>query len=215
MKNLKKIALKVPLNAKYEIFDLIERYEVLKIHRCDYDQITVTQKVKFKDDNMHPKQLEGIRPNGWSYIEVLEENREKNEFIFFSKFKWFEETWKFYDKVDLIIDPPLMLDQNWLLVRVIIESTHIDELFDHIEICYDGKIEVLSISNLNPDTEDLFLKLTNRQKEIAYYAVQHGFFEIPRKIDSEKIANHFNISQSALYEHLRKIERTIYHSIFN
>ncbi|MGM0470564.1 MAG: helix-turn-helix domain-containing protein [Promethearchaeati archaeon] len=39
-------------------------------------------------------------------------------------------------------------------------------------------------------------------------------FEIPRRINTKKIAKHFKISRSALYDHLRKIERTIYHSIF-
>ncbi|MHA1725174.1 MAG: helix-turn-helix domain-containing protein [Promethearchaeota archaeon] len=35
----------------------------------------------------------------------------------------------------------------------------------------------------------LFLKLTDRQKEIIYYAVHHGYFEIPRKITAEQIVN--------------------------
>jgi predicted DNA binding protein len=75
-------------------------------------------------------------------------------------------------------------------------------------------LEILSISDIQPNYENLFLKLTDRQKEVAYYAVQHGYFEIPRRINSKKIANHFKITRSALYDHLRKIEKTIYHSIF-
>ncbi|MBY8981505.1 MAG: helix-turn-helix domain-containing protein [Candidatus Lokiarchaeota archaeon] len=47
-----------------------------------------------------------------------------------------------------------------------------------------------------------------------YYAVENGYYEIPHKIDSEFITNLFGISKSALYEHLRKIEKTIFLSIF-
>ena len=52
------------------------------------------------------------------------------------------------------------------------------------------------------------------QKEIIFYAVRHGYYDIPRKISSRELANKFNISESALYEHLRKIEKTIFNSIF-
>ncbi|MBN1801832.1 MAG: helix-turn-helix domain-containing protein [Candidatus Lokiarchaeota archaeon] len=45
-----------------------------------------------------------------------------------------------------------------------------------------------------------------RKKEIIYYAAQHGYFELPHKIDSEAIAENFKISKSAINEHLRKID---------
>ncbi len=215
MKNLKKIVLKVPLDPKSKVFfDLLEKYELLQIHRQDDDQIFVTQKVKFKDSQMHPKMLESDR-YGMSYIEVIEEDKAKNEYIFFSKHNWVKETKKLLDKHDLIIDPPIILDKNRLLTSIITESKNIDQFVNSLTNFYKGRLEILSISHIPLNYENLFLKLTDRQKEIVYYAVQHGYFEIPRKIKSEKIADHFQITQSALYDHLRKIERTIYHSIFN
>jgi len=215
MKQLKKIVLKIPLDPKSkEFFDLLEKYELLKIHRQDEDQIFATQKVKFKDPKMHPKMLEGEH-YGMSYIEVIKEDRGNNEFIFFSKHNWVKETKEFLDKLDLIIDPPIILDQDRLLVSIITDSKYVNEFVDSLDRYYDGKLEILSISDIQPNYENLFLKLTDRQKEIVYYAIQHGYFEIPRRINSKKIANHFKISRSALYEHLRKIERIIYHTIFS
>ena len=214
MKNLKKIVLKVPLDPKSKkFFDLLENYELLQIHRQDDDQIFVTQKVKFKDPQMHPKMLEGDH-YGLSYIEVIEENKAKKEFIFFSKHNWVKETKMLLDKHDLIIDPPIILDENRLLTSIITESKNVDRFVNTLTKYYKGGLEILSISHIPLNYENLFLKLTDRQKEIAYYAVQHGYYEIPRKINSENIAVYFKITQSALYEHLRKIERTIYHSIF-
>ncbi|MBN1801829.1 MAG: helix-turn-helix domain-containing protein [Candidatus Lokiarchaeota archaeon] len=217
MKKLKKIVLKVPVkisfDLRYEFFNIFEKYELFQIHRFDDDQIYVSQKVKFKDEKMHPKMLEGDR-YGMSFIEVIEENKAKNEFIFFSKNNLFNDTKKFLDKLDLIIDPPIVLDRDYLLVSIISESKNIDAFCESLENFYSGDLEILSITRLHPNHANLFLELTDRQKEIVYYAIQHGYFEIPRKIDSEKIANHFEISQSALYHHLRKVERTIYYSIF-
>ena len=214
MKNLKKIVLKVPLDEKSkEFFGLLEKYELIQIHRQDDDQIFVTQKVKFKDPNMHPKLLEGEQ-YGLSFIEVIKEDRQNNEFIFFSKHKWIEETKGFLDRLDLIIDPPIILYQERLLINIIAESKNIDDFVNTLNRVYKGELEILSISHLQPNYENLFFKLTDRQKEIAYYAVHHGYFEIPRKINSKIIANHFKITRSALYDHLRKIDRIIYQSIF-
>jgi predicted DNA binding protein len=214
MKQLKKIVLKIPLDpmAK-QFFDLLEKYELLQIHRQDEDQIFATQKVRFKDPKMDPKMLEG-KHYGMSYIEVIKEDRGNNEFIFFSKHKWIKQTKDFLDKLDLIIDPPIILDRDRLLVSVITDSKNIDKFVESLDSFYNTKLEILSISDIQPNYENLFLKLTDRQKEVAYYAVQHGYFEIPRRINSKKIANHFKITRSALYDHLRKIEKTIYHSIF-
>jgi predicted DNA binding protein len=214
MKNLKKIVLKIPLDQQSrEFFDLLEKYELLQIHRQHNDQIFVTQKVKFKDPCMHPKMLESDQ-YGMSYIVVIEEDKEKNEFIFFSKHNWVKETKKFLDKHDIIIDPPIILDKNHLLTSVITENKNVDKFISSLNFFYNGELEVLSITHIPINYDNLFLKLTDRQKEIVYYAVQHGYFEIPRKISSRDIAVHFKITQSALYEHLRKIEKIIYHSLF-
>ncbi|MFX1493578.1 MAG: helix-turn-helix domain-containing protein [Promethearchaeota archaeon] len=215
MKQLKKIVLKVPLDSQSrKFFDLLEKYELQQIHRQDENQVFATQKVKFKDPKMHPKMLESEQ-YGMSYIEVLKEDRRNNEFIFFSKHNWIKETKEFLDKLDLIIDPPIILDQDRLLVSIITDNKNINKFVESLDHHYDEKLEILSISNIQPNYENLFLKLTDRQKEIVYYAIQNGYFEIPRRINSKKIANHFKISRSALYEHLRKIERIIYHTIFS
>jgi len=214
MKKLKKIVLKVPLDPKSkEFFGLLDKYELIQIHRQDDNQIFATQKVKFKDSKMNPKMLEG--DHGMSFIEVIEEEKANHEFIFFSKHKWVEETKKFRDRLDLIIDPPIILDQERLLVSIITESNNIDQFVKSLDQYYDEGLEILSISHIPLNYKNLFLKLTDRQKEILYYAIQQGYFEIPRRINSQKIADHFKISRSALYEHLRKIDKIIYHSIFN
>lgn len=215
MKQLKKIVLKVPLDPRSrKFFDLLEKYELIQIHRQDDDEIFATQKVKFKDSKMHPKMLEGEH-YGMSYIEVINQDKGNNEFIFFSKHKWIKQIKEFLDKLDLIIDPPIILDQDRLLVSIITVSKNVNKFVESLDAFYNNKLEILSISDIQPNYENLFLKLTDRQKEIVYYAIQQGYFEIPRRINSKKIANHFKISRSALYEHLRKIEKIIYNTIFS
>lgn len=214
MKKLKKFVLKIPLNSHYELFDLFERYELLQIHRHGKDQISATQKVRFKDITMHPKMLEG-KQYGLSNIEVIKENPGKNEFIFFSQHSFDDKTKDLLNKLDVIIDPPILLDHGHLLVRLIKDSKKIDEFFDFLDHYCENKVEILGVSHVDFHNETILSKLTDRQKEIVFYAVQRGYFEIPRRINSKKIASHFKISRAAFYDHMRKIERIVYHSIFN
>ena len=215
MTKLKKIVLRIPLYPTYyEYYDLFERHEIIQIHRQDEEHIFVTQRVKFKDPKMNPKMLEGERYR-MPYVEIIEENREKGEYVFFCTNKLIKETRELYDKLkDLILDPPMILDNDRLLVNIIIENKSVEEFFKAMDSLFDEESEILSISDLRLNYEDLFLKLTDRQKEIIYYAVYKGYFEIPRRIKAEKIALRFNITKSGFYDHLRKIDRTIYHSIF-
>ncbi len=215
MKKLKKIVMKIPIFSKYyEYFNLFKKFEIIKIFRQDGDHFYITQKAEFKDSKMHPKMLEG-EYYGIPYVEVIEENKMSGEYIFFSTNNIIKETKELSDNLEcLIIDVPIILDQNHLLTSSIIDSRDVDKFINLVNLLFDEKVEILSITNLIPNYEDLFLKLTERQKEIIYYAVHRGYFEIPREIKAEKIANRFKITQSAFYDHLRKIDRIIYHSIF-
>ena len=44
---------------------------------------------------------------------------------------------------------------------------------------------------------------TKRQREIAFFAAKQGYFKSPKKINAEKIAQHFKISVSAVNKHLK------------
>ena len=120
-----------------------------------------------------------------------------------------------FDQLEIILDPPIILENHKLLISFLTDNENIDKLLDsQTEVFGAEASEILSITPVHPNIENLFLKLTDRQREIAFYAVQNGYFDMPRSLSSKKLAEHFCISQSALYEHLRKIEKTIFDSIF-
>ena len=214
-KKLKKLVVRIPVFPQYvEYFKLVEKYEIFQIHRLDDDNIFVTQKAKFKDPKMHPKDTVS-EDLGIDFVEVLAEDKKKNEFIFFSKHHWNEWMKHFFDKLEIVLDPPIILENDKLIISFLTDNEEIDKLLDsQSEVYGDGDYEILSITPVHPNLENLFLKLTDRQREIAFYAVQNGYYDIPRKLTSEKLAEHFNISQSAVCEHLRKIEKKIFDSIF-
>jgi len=213
MKRLKRIVLKIPIDPRYkEIFDLLENYETLQIHRYDENVIYVTQKMQFKSANSHPKDLVG--KFGIEFNEVLTENKQKKEYICFTKHHWYKELHLFFKNPEILIEPPIIMKEDSIIIRFISHGKNIDAIIEQQKKTFNDNFKILSITSVHPNKDNLSLLLTERQKEIAYYVVERGYYEIPRKTNSEFLANHFGISKSALCEHLRKIEKTIFLSIF-
>lgn len=213
MKKLKKIVFKLPLDPNYRNFlTMLRRYELIQIYRLDENYIFATQKFTFKEAQMHPKNLKGSY--GIEFIEILAEDKQKNEYICFVKHRWPKELHLFFSNPEIMIEPPIIMEDNCIIITFISHGKHIDEIIEKHKNTYDNHFKILSITSVHPNKDNLHHLLTERQKEIAYYAVEKGYYEIPRKIDTGSLANHFGISKSALCEHLRKVERTIFFSIF-
>jgi len=213
MKKLKKIVLKIPINPSYQdFFDLLTKYELLQIHRFDDIHIYATQRFKFKNKDFNPKNLQN--KFGIEFIEILAKDTQKNEFICLVKHRWYEELRNFFKDSEILIEPPIIMEDDSLIITYITPGANIDSIIDLQKNIYGDNYKILSINSVQPNRSNLNLLLTERQKEIIYYSVEHGYYDIPRKTNSETIANHFGISKSAFCEHLRKIERTIFFSIF-
>lgn len=52
-------------------------------------------------------------------------------------------------------------------------------------------------------------ELTDRQRTVASRALEAGYYEWPREIESEELASELDISRTTLHEHLRKAEKKI------
>lgn len=57
-------------------------------------------------------------------------------------------------------------------------------------------------------------RLTRKQEAILKFALEKGYFEIPRKVSTQYLADHFRITPAAVLEHIRKGSKKIYESIF-
>lgn len=57
-------------------------------------------------------------------------------------------------------------------------------------------------------------QLTEKQREVLITAYKLGYYDIPRRINSEQLAKKLNIGDSTLVEHLRKAERRLLVNIF-
>ncbi len=101
--------------------------------------------------------------------------------------------------------PPIILDPTSIHFTFIISEKTI-KVLDKFLSDYAVSYEILAIENLNKNIADSSFPIPNfsyKQQEITRYALRCGYFESPKRIGSEEIANHFEISKSAVTKHLR------------
>ena len=107
-------------------------------------------------------------------------------------------------KCGVLVDFPVNVRQGNAYWRLIANRDRIDQLltiFDDRKIDY----ELLRIGNSPYNLEDEANKLTLEESNVLNEAINLGFFEIPREISLEDLANHLRKSKSALSVMLRKI----------
>lgn len=69
-----------------------------------------------------------------------------------------------------------------------------------------GTVTLGKLEEFRATTES---SLTKRQREVATEALARGYYDWPREITNEKLADELKISRATLHEHLRKAERTL------
>ena len=104
----------------------------------------------------------------------------------------------------VLVDFPIRVREGYAFWKIVSTRSRIDQLLTIFE---EKKIEftLLRIGNAPSNIEDDMYKLSLNEEEVLNRAIESGFFEIPRKISLEGLANQLGKSKSALSVMLRKI----------
>lgn len=87
------------------------------------------------------------------------------------------------------------------------------ELFDEVSTIANADISVLSVTPAGHNAANLLPldQLTSRQREVFRLAQSGGYYEHPREMTIENLANQLGVSTSTAHEHLRKAEAALLH----
>ncbi len=108
---------------------------------------------------------------------------------------------------DISADIPANITEKRVVISFIGEEEGIKKtlkIFNKI-----GEFKVVSVQNNITIKENLISSLTPRQKEVILLAKKTGYYEIPRRVSSEDLAEKLGISKATTIEHLRKAENKI------
>jgi hypothetical protein len=79
----------------------------------------------------------------------------------------------------------------------------------------DVRFKILSLTDARLSPDSPLYALTEKQRRILISAFRLGYFQVPRKITSEQLAEKFDKGSSTVSEHLRKAESRLISRILN
>jgi predicted DNA binding protein len=75
--------------------------------------------------------------------------------------------------------------------------------------------KVISLTDVNLSLKSPLNSLTEKQRAILISAFKLGYCDVPRKINSDMLADHFGLRSATVVEHLRKAEKRLISAILN
>ena len=189
----------------------IESYELIEILKIDLEQgiKILLMNITLKDGfNIHDLEI----PTGYTQILSVIKSEGNSHIVLLKgqlpmeKFKELVPDAKKFD-LNIIWTTPTVFNKEKMIISAIgIES----ELKKFLESWKElAVIKKLSFQPADFELHNVLSCLTDKQKDILVKAKKWGYYDYPRKIDSEKLSRRVGISKSTTIEHLRKAENRL------
>jgi hypothetical protein len=192
---------------RYIDFEKIESLETLELLRAD---ILKKEKIQIVEITVKPNvDINDIKfPYGSEILYVI--NQTNNKYLCVLKWKITNDIFDGIKKlqggkeIELMRDSPNIITKDSYVLSAIGKQNSISFFIDYIK-----KIgTIIKISYVKPIYfgSNILSCLTEKQRKTILMAKKLGYYEYPRKINSEKVAEKLGISTPTVIEHLRKAE---------
>jgi hypothetical protein len=205
---MRKVTVEIKLNPEMRkagapVLDNVESLRVLEVLKIDFNRgiKAFVAELEFKDGHG----IEDFREQkGMEVLNVLKSEGNKYTCIIKGHVPMeFRKMMKKFD-LDLIWDAPILMSNERLVFSAIGDQDNIKKFLDAIKLI--GDVENISFKKGTFKEHDLMSCLTEKQREIVIEAMKTGYYDYPKKINSEKLSQRIGISKATLLEHLRKAE---------
>jgi len=187
-----------------EEFQKIQSYQILEALKISYEEgicvdlieVTLREGISIKDLKKIDKMeiINVIRSDGnkhtclAKYFET-EENMDK-----------FQET-----DLDLINSTPTIIAQDKITVSMIGENENLNKFIEMLK-SNGAKIINMNITKSAYKKLDILDVLTDKQRNILITAHKYGYYDYPKRINSQQLSKKVDIGKATLVQHLRKAE---------
>lgn len=185
------------------VFKDIHSYEILEMLKVDFEEgvcidlieIHLKENVAIEDVKKigHMEILNVLRSEGDKHICLIKHTEPEES----------KDGMKEFD-LDLILTTPTIVSLDKCTVTYMGENENLQKFIEIIKP--DVEIVNMSFKKAIYERKDLLSVLTDKQKDIILTAHKFGYYDYPKKINSEKLSAKVNISKATLLEHLRKAE---------
>ena len=197
--------------AQKPLFELIHSYEILETLKIDWedgicvDLIEVTLRENQSIEELRflgeMEILSVLKSEGFKHTCLIKSYESEESMDIFKEFD-----------LDLIYSTPFIISDERCTFSVIGDNKNLTRFVDLIKI-HAGEVVNVTFQKAKYQKQDILSVLTDKQREIIITAHKYGYYDYPKKINSEKLANKVNISKGTMVEHLRKAEGRILNEI--
>ncbi len=210
-------SLEIPPGLKLlDMLQKIKSLEMLHVLRFDQDEFAAIFKVEIKDPSFNIEDLfnnKEMAHGAKVELHLLEKEKE-GTCIYFMKGKPPHSSPEANSK-KLSIYPfmPFSLRDGKVRVTLLGDNDQVKEALEFLEKA--GNFKVISLMDAKFLPSSPVTRLTEKQREAIILAFNLGYFDTPRKISSEQLANKLGLANSTLAVHLRRAERRLLAEILN
>jgi predicted DNA binding protein len=213
------LKIKIPSKALLDLglpnhFEVIKHLEVLQIFQYDRNNFFAMYKIVLKNEKMEGLETYLQDLFQAQTFQVLE--KKADEILCIIKQRNKSGFWPKLLTGSWALMPPLILDPDAVVFSVIIkDDDHLYAIMNQLKMF--ESMQLLAVANMDEmaaNSMSTMPRLTNRQKEVMTYATRKGYFKMPKQISTERVAEHFQISASAILNHVQKAEKTIMEYLF-
>jgi predicted DNA binding protein len=159
--------------------------------------------------------VDELRSNGFLVeAQVLEQQKDGAYTVFMRGGPSLSSVLKSIDVESGYLFPPIGISDGKIRISFLGNEAQVRtflEKVDAAQIHY--KVVMLTDADFSPFSP--LNQLTEKQREVLLAAYKHGYYDIPRRINTKQLSKKVGIGDSTLAEHLRKAERHLLVSLLS
>jgi len=199
-KELLKIGLELPT------FRPIKTLELLYFLRQDDKEFAAISQVEFKDPSTKIDQL--LEGGYLSEAQVLERQKNGAYIVFLRSGPSLSSTLSMMGIESGYLFPPLGIRDGKVKFSYLGSEQQIKAFLEGID-AVGVHYRILLLSDLNFSPISPLNRLTEKQRDVLITAYRMGYYDVPRRGNSQDIAKKLGLVDSTVVEHLRKAEQRL------
>jgi len=195
---------------RLETIKKIKSFEVLHIFRFDSSETAAIFRLEPKDNSLEVEELlKSILQNLKFEYQLLEQDR--GVCVYFIKGKTVLPSSGQPNRMGMYPLLPFAVRDGKVRVTLVGDNEQVKEFLENRRVDF----KVLSLTDAKFSLNSPISRLTEKQQEALSLAFRFGYFDTPRKISSDELAQKLHLSSSTLAVHLRRAERRLLAEMLN
>ena len=205
-KELSKVGIELPP------FRNVKSLELLYFLKQDQNEFAAISEINFKDENT---KIEDLLFGGLLVdIQVLEKQKNGAYIVFLRSGPSLSSVLSSIGIESGYLFPPLGIADGKVKFSFLGNTQQVKEFCEGIaKIGIHYKVILLTDLNFSPISP--LNQLTEKQREVLITAYKMGYYDVPRKLNSNDIAKKLGLVNSTVVEHLRKAEQRLIKQILD